>query len=78
MDKNITELEKAIKEANIIPKEYRDRIAGFTFLGAVQGPAGNVYYYYDKGEDRYYCETDFDREMRAIIKKNKIRKYGKI
>lgn len=71
MDKNVAELERAKKEANIIPKEYQNRIAGFDFLGAVQGVRGNIYYYHDKGENKYYCETDFDREMRAILKKKR-------
>ena len=77
MDKYQAELERATKEATFIPADMRIRIIGFTFLGATQGPRGTMYYYRDSLTDKYYYESEFDREMRLLIKKNKFKKYTK-
>lgn len=66
-----TELEKAIDLATHIPKEQQHMIIAFQFLGTIHTPYGNRHYYYDKSEDKYYVESDIDREMRAAIKRNK-------
>ena len=66
-----TELQKAIALASYIPQIMQKMIPTFIFIGDVQGPRGNTYYYYDKAGDKYYKEADIDREMRAAIKRNK-------
>lgn len=77
MDKYKEELERAVKEANIIPREMENRIIGFVFLGAVQELGKNYYYYRDPWQDKYYYESDFDREMRKLIKRNRFQNYAK-
>lgn len=77
MDKHQAELEKATKEATFIPADLRSRVVGFIFLGATQGPRGEKYYYRDPITDEYYYESEFDREMRLLIKKNQLKKYAK-
>lgn len=77
MDKYAAELEKATKEATFIPADLRTRIVGFIFLGATQGKRGTIYYYRDPLTDEYYYESEFDREMRLLIKKNKFKNYRK-
>lgn len=64
-----TELEKAIDCATHIPREKWPVIPAFIFLGTIETPYGNRHYYYDKSEDKYHVESDFDREMRVAIKK---------
>lgn len=64
-----TELEKAIELATNIPREIWHMIPTFMFLGTIETPYGNRHYYLHKAENTYYVESDFDREMRAVIKR---------
>ena len=77
MDKYEAEMERAIKEATFIPKELYSWVVGFVFLGATQGQRGTVYYYKDPQTDEYYYESEFDRKMRLLIKKNQLKRYTK-
>ena len=77
MDKYQEELEKAVKEASFIPSHLRSYVVGFIFLGATQGTYGTKYYYRNPSTGEYYCESEFDREMRLLIKRNKFQKYTK-
>ena len=70
-------LEEAVTRAGIIPKEMQWKIPYLQYLGSKQTYGKNVYYYYDKDEDKYYSEWDIDREMRGILKKNKFQNRRK-
>ena len=71
MDKYEEELEIAIKKATIIPREKEYIIPILRCVGIVKSDRGNTYYYHNKYDDCYYSETDFDREMRAVIRKKR-------
>ncbi len=77
MDKYVEELEKATKEATFIPADLRNRVIGFIFLGATKGTRGETYYYKDSSTGEYYYESEFDREMRLLIKRNQFKNYRK-
>ena len=76
-DKYQIELERAQAEATFIPSDMRILISGFIFLGATQGQRGTVYYYKNQIDGKYYHESEFDRHMRNLIRKNKLNRYAK-
>lgn len=77
-DKYASELERAIHEATICPREKANFLKYHRFVGAVKdGRGSSTYYYYDSGDGKYYSETDFDREMREVIKKQNQRKFAR-
>jgi len=67
-------LEKAMSEADYIPAVMQWKIPAFKFIGTVEGPNGNKYYYFDETENKYYVEADIDREMREAVRRNKKKK----
>ena len=68
MDKYADELEKAYREAMVIPDEYIKMIPGFRFVGTIQTKFGDEHYYYcNDGTGKYYYDTDY--AMRARVRK---------
>ncbi len=77
VDKYEERLKEAVIKANYIPSVEQYRIPSYEYLGIVEGKHEKRHYYYDKSEDKYYYESDFARQMRFVIRKNKFSNYTK-
>lgn len=77
VDKYEEQLKTAIEKASFIPSDVRWRVPYMQFFRTIQGERGNKHYYYDDIEDKYYYESDFDKEMRLKLQQNKFKNCTK-
>lgn len=76
VDKYEEELKKAVEKATYLPSILQNEVPSYRYIGAVDGKYGKTHYY-KKGEDTYYFESDFSREMRLKIRNNRFKNYTK-
>ena len=76
VDKYEAELKMAVEKATYLPSILQKEVPSYRYLGATEGKYGKTHYY-KKGEDNYYFESDFAREMRLKIRNNRLKKHTK-
>ena len=77
VDKYEERLKEAMEKATFIPSFKRWKVDYMEPLGTRESSNGNKHYYYDKEDDEYHYESDFDREMRLILQKKKNKNHTK-
>ncbi|MBQ4560260.1 MAG: hypothetical protein IJA54_08075 [Tyzzerella sp.] len=77
VDKHEAELRTAIEKADYIANVDYYKIPGYRYVGAAQVKSEKRHYYYNPGEDKYYYESDFAREMRLKIRNKRFQNFTK-
>ena len=77
MDRYEEELRKAIEFASPIQAKFYHLFDAFRFIGATEGSSSRIYYYMNPLTGEYCYETDFGREMRLNIRRNRLKNYTK-